>query len=222
MEIAPGAAVDLIFDEDLLKERIDVRRSLIYDVEEDRYTLSQTMPPVRISDAGKHVILTCLFRRGSQLTREGFSGVLVQTISEYRLNAVARPVRAFILKKTSEVEAYNLRMHYRVRPDREWAKRVKFDSLNASLIDISIGGALFSHTGKKGLDFGTSIHVTYQTPDGKDYTIPAKIKRLWHPGEQQDPNLEWVAVQFVMMDMELKRELGREIMEIQRSSRVKG
>ena len=144
MNIGPGSNVELILEMDVLKEKIDVRRAIIHDIEGDRYILSQTTPPVRPSDLGKDARVTRLTRKGDQLHRWGFSGKLEEIIREYPLNA-SRTVLALCIRKTSPFETYNLRMHYRVRPGSEWSTRIEVDSMPVNLIDISIGGALFSH-----------------------------------------------------------------------------
>ena len=53
MNIGPGSNVEFILEMDVLKEKIDVRRAIVHDVQGDRYILSQTTPPVRSSDVGR-------------------------------------------------------------------------------------------------------------------------------------------------------------------------
>jgi hypothetical protein len=45
--MGPGHSVDLVLNMDLLKETIDVRKSLIYDVEGNLFILSQTTPSIK-------------------------------------------------------------------------------------------------------------------------------------------------------------------------------
>jgi hypothetical protein len=220
MNIGPGSNVDLILEMDLLGETIDVRRANIYDVEGDRFILSQTTPPVRASDVGKDARLTRLIQKGSQLVRLGFSGKIFEIIRDYPLNA-SRTVQALGLRKTSPFDTYNLRMHYRVRPGADWSARIEVGKATVNLLDISLGGASFSHNGKDSFEHGRIVQVTYTDPDGKQHPIPAEVKRVWIPQDARHTGLEFVAVRFTHLDKELERELGREIMELQRGALYK-
>ncbi len=220
MNIGPGSNVEIILDLDPLKETIDVRRAIVHDVNGDRFILSQTTPPARASHVGRDVRVTRLHRMGDQLARQGFSGRLAGIIREYRLNA-SRIVQALDVLKISPFETYNLRMHYRVRPGSEWSARIAIDYRPVNLLDISLGGALFSHGGKTPFTFGETVQVAYRGEDGKRHLIGAVVKRVWEPRDGSCAGLQCVAVRFTRMDKDLERELGREIMEIQRASLCK-
>ncbi|HEX9158020.1 MAG TPA: PilZ domain-containing protein, partial [Syntrophales bacterium] len=171
-------------------------------------------------DLGKDARVTRLTRKGDQLHRWGFSGKLEEIIREYPLNA-SRTVLALCIRKTSPFETYNLRMHYRVRPGSEWSTRIEVDSMPVHLIDISIGGALFSHGVENPFEYNSTVQVTYTGSDGKRHLIPAVVRRAWTPPDARSCGLEFVAIRFTQLDKELERELAREIMEIQRGSLYK-
>lgn len=220
MDIGPGSSVDLILQLDLLKDKIDVRRAIIYDVEGDEYILSQTTPLVRPSDMGKIASVTRLIPKGGQRLRWGFTATLIDIIRNYRLGS-SLEVLALCVRKTSRLETHNLRMHYRVRPSANWSARIEVDLMPVNLIDISLGGVLFSHGSGKIFEPGRLIQVTYTGPDRKQHVIRSVVKRAWAAEEARHTGLEFVAVQFIQMDKELERELGREIMELQRASLYK-
>jgi hypothetical protein len=220
MNIRPGSNVELILEMDVLKEKIDVRRAILHDVEGDRYILSQTTPPVRPSDVGKDARVTRLTRKGDQLHRWGFSGKIEEIIREYPLNT-SRTVLALAIRKTSPIENYNLRMHYRVRPGSEWSKRIEVDAAPVNLIDISIGGALFCHGKENAFEYNRTVEVSYTGSDGTRHLIPAVVRRAWTPPDARCSGLEFVAVRFTQLEKELERELAREIMELQRGSLYK-
>jgi hypothetical protein len=220
MDIGPGSSVDLILQLDLLKEKIDVRRAIIYDVEGDEYILSQTMPAVRPSDMGKIASVTRLIHKSNQPVRWGFSGTLIDIIRNYRLGS-SEEVLALCVRKTSRIETHNLRMHYRVRPGANWSMRIAVDLRPVNLIDISLGGVLFSHCNEKPFEPGQQVQVTYTGPDGGQHVIRSIVKRAWSAGETGHNGLEFVALQFTHLEKELERELGREIMELQRASLYK-
>jgi hypothetical protein len=220
MNIAPGSNVELVLEMDVLKEKIDVRRAIIHDIEGDRYILSQTTPLVRPSDLGKVARVTRLTRKGDQLQRWGFSGRLEEIIREYPLIS-SRTVPALSIRKTSPFETFNLRMHYRVRPGSEWSSRIEVDSMPVNLIDISLGGALFSHGLEKPFEYNSTLEVTYTGSDGTRHPMPAVVRRVWTPPDERYSGLEFVAIRFTYLGKELERELAREIMEIQRGSLYK-
>lgn len=220
MNIGPGSNVEIILDLDPLKETIDVRRAILHDVHGDRYILSQTTPPARAAHVGRDVRITRLNRRGDQLVRHGFRGRLTGILRDYSLNA-SRRVQALDVLKTSPFETYNLRMHYRVRPGSEWSSRVEVDFRAVNLLDISLGGALFSHRGQTPFGHGETVQVAYRGADGTRHLIEAVVKRAWEPRDGSCAGLQCVAVRFLQMDKDMERELGREIMEIQRASRCK-
>jgi len=220
MNIGPGSNVELVLEMDVLKEKIDVRRAIVHDVEGDRYILSQTSPPVRLSDVGKDARVTRLIRNGDQLHRRGFSGMLEEILRDYPLTS-SRTVQALVIRRTSGLETYNLRMHYRVRPGSEWSTRIAVDSQAVNLIDISIGGALFSHGIEHPFEHNRTVEVSYTGSDGTRHAIPAVVRRVWTPQDARCDGIEFVAVRFTHLEKELERELAREIMELQRGSLYK-
>jgi len=85
LSMGPGYSVDLVLNMDLLKDTIDVRKSIIYDVEGNNFVLSQTTPTIKKYDIGKFVHVTHLKRQGGEYVRHGFSGKLIETIKDYDL-----------------------------------------------------------------------------------------------------------------------------------------
>ncbi len=218
MDIRPGSSVDLVLHLNPLKEDTrSVRRAIVYDSEGKQYILSQTTPPIRRSDQGKTINITGLVRRGDEKVRCGFVGKVADIMVDYRLNSRQKVV-AVSVKRISPVENYNLRLHYRVRPGKDWSKRIEVDSMPVTLIDISLGGTLFSHSNEKPIEYGQELHVMYTDNEGNRHVIPSTVKRVWTSAEMNHVGLEYVAVQFMKMDKEVERHLGREIMEIQRAT----
>jgi hypothetical protein len=218
MKIGPGASVDLVLNLDLLKETMEVRRAIIYDVEENSYILSQTFPSLRRSNIGMTFHITHLSRQGDQNIRYGFDGKLIDIIKDYRLHS-SQLVQASIFHRRSRLYSFDLRMHFRVKPAIDWAFRFSLESQPVNLINISLGGALFCRKDITRLEPGQTVQVTGQASDGEQLPhIVAKVKRVWSPLEAVQTGLEYVAVQFYSKDANLTRELGREILQIQRGS----
>ena len=218
MRIGPGSSVDLVLHLDLLKETTEVRRAVIYDTEDNTYTLSQTNPPVKRSSIGMTYHITHLTRQGDQYARYGFEGKLIDIIKDYRLNSY-QSVQASIFRRQSGLDMYDLRVHYRVRPGVDWSYTFSLESRPVNLINISLGGALFSHSGKNKIEVGQTVQVMGQGTDGEQLPgILAKVKRVWAPLESRQTGLEFVAVQFSTRDAGLVRELGREILQTHRGA----
>jgi hypothetical protein len=54
--------------------------------------------------------------------------------------------------------------------------------------------------------------------DGQRYSILTKIKRVWQPTNLAKSDVKCVAVQFLRKDMNLSKELEREILQVQRAA----
>ena len=87
MKIGSGSSVDLVLNMDLLKETTEVRRAVIYDMEDNTYILSPTTPPLRHSSIGMIYRITHLNRLGDQYIRYGFEGKLIDIVKDYQLNS---------------------------------------------------------------------------------------------------------------------------------------
>jgi hypothetical protein len=218
--MGPGHSVDLVLNMDLLKETIDVRKSLIYDVEGNHFILSQTTPTIKKYDIGKFINITQLKRQGNEYIRHGFSGKLIEAIQDYRLNS-SQLVQAVRIKKLSGIEAYDLRMYYRLRPGADWPFIFEIASQPAQVLDVSLGGASFSLNSKSDYEPAQTIDLICYKADGEKHSILAKIKRVWYPANLSKSDVRYVAVQFLRKDMSLHKELEREILQVQRGAMYK-
>jgi hypothetical protein len=215
--MGPGHSVDLVLNMDLLKETIDVRKSLIYDVEGNLFILSQTTPSIKKYDIGIFVRITHLKRQGDQYVRHGFLGKLLEATKEFRLQS-NQLVQALRIKKLSGIEAHDLRMHYRLRPGVDWPFIFEIASQPAKILDVSLGGASFCLDCKKDYEPNQTIDVICSKMDGERHSILAKIKRVWYPANLAKSDVRYVAVQFLRKDMNVSKELEREILQVQRGA----
>lgn len=218
--MGPGHSVDLVLNMDLLKETIDVRKSLIYDVEENQLIISQTTPSIRKYDIGKFIHVTHLKRQGDQYVRHGFGGRMIEAIEGYNLNS-NQSVQAFRVKKLSGIEPYDLRMHYRLRPGADWPFTFEIASQPAQVLDISLGGASFTVNAKRDYEPAQTISLNCSRAGGERHSILAKIKRVWQPANLSTSDLKYVAVQFLWKDISLNKELEKEVLQVQRGAMYK-
>ncbi len=217
--MGPGHSIDLVLNMDLLKETIDVRKSLIYDVEGNQFILSQTTPAVRKYDIGKFIHVTELKRHGDQYVRHGFGGRMTEAIEGYNLSN--QSVQAFRVKKLSGIEVYDLRMHYRLRPGADWPFLFEIASQPVQVLDVSLGGAAFSLNSNRDYEPSQTMNLICSKADGERYSILAKIKRVLHPANHTKSDIKCIAVQFLRKDMNLSKELEREILKVQRGALYK-
>jgi hypothetical protein len=218
--MGPGYSVDLVLNMDLLKETVDIRKSLIYDVEGNYFILSQTTPTIKKYDIGKFIHITHLKEQGNQYVRHGFSGKLIEAIKDYHLNS-NQAVPALRIKKLSGIEDYDLRMYYRLRPGADWPFIFEIAAQPAQVLDVSLGGASFSLNSKRDYEPAQTIDLICSDTNGERHSILAKIKRVWHPANLAKSDVKFVAVQFLRKDMSLNKELEREILQVQRGALYK-
>jgi hypothetical protein len=61
----------------------------------------------------------------------------------------------------------------------------RVDSQPVHPIDISIGGALFSHGIERPLRHNRTVEVAYRGSDGTGNAIPAVVRRVWTPSDKR-------------------------------------
>jgi hypothetical protein len=220
MNIRPGSGVDCIVNIDLIKETIDVRRAIIYDIEADRYILSQTTPTLKSYNLGKRIFITYLSHQQNQFIRFGFSGRVLDIVRDYPLSS-SQTVHAVIAKKNSGFDSYDLRMHYRLKPGADCPFSLEMDTQSIHLLNISLGGSMFSHDNTRPMEPSQLITVIYRNEEGTKYPIMAKVKRVSPPADAGLSNLEYVAVQFTNKGIELTRSLSLALLQAQRATLYK-
>jgi hypothetical protein len=212
----PGLNVNILFTLDIDKETADVRGAMIYDVIGKNIILSQTNPPVMERHIGKGISVTYLTRGKQDASRYGFRGKVVEIIKDYNLSS-SKTVSAINVEVQTDSETYDLRMHYRVKPRSSDASvAIYLGNEKVNLIDISIGGARFSHKKDHPVVPGTTIKLALSI-DSQRFPLDAKIVGAWLPVDAgKPPDLEYVRLQFLHMDNKCSRLLSGKILAIQR------
>jgi len=214
--IKPGLNVNIIFTQDLDKEIVDVRASVIYDVTGKDIILSQTSPPCMQRHIGKYISVTYLIREKEKTVRHGFEGKVVNVIKEYNLSS-SNVVSAIQVKRYSGINVFDLRMFFRVRPksdDTSLSLDVATQKVN--ILDISMGGVMFCRKSDHLTEAGKIQKVSLFV-GGQSFEMDGKTIRAWFPsnaGMQSD--LEYVRLQFLDMDKQCGRLLSEKIFAIQR------
>jgi len=112
-------------------------------------------------------------------------------------------------------------MYYRLRPGADWPYIFQIASQSAQVVDVSLGGASFSLNSKSNYEVGQTMDLICSKADGQRHSILTKIKRVWQPANLVTSDVKCVAVQFLLKDMSLSKELEREILQIQRGALYK-
>jgi len=216
----PGSTSDIIVDVDFSQERIDVRRSFIYDVIERRVILSQPNPPLTSRYMGTKVAVTYLIKEGIDAARYGFYGKIIEFISEYELSS-SDTVAAIVVEQKTDIEEFNVRMHFRIKPGIDSGIRLSVRGSAVNIIDISIGGAKISFSKNAGIEPRKLVEGKISI-DGNVFDYQAKILRAWDaPGSYKGEKLKYAAMQFFNMDKKLDNFLGNKVGQIEREQRFK-
>jgi hypothetical protein len=222
-DIRPGMSVDIVLDMDDLKETIDVRRSLVYEVDGNTLIMSQTTPALSRRHLGKKLIVTFLSNGENGPVRSGcfakriefdgtyklFSGVVVDAIALVRTTAIKR-------------DFLNLRMHHRLNPGPKSGIEITIGKIPVNIIDISIGGAKFSYDNAETLEAGATVDAAVSIDD-ETFRLRAKVLRAWSSQNYSTRELtHYGVVHFEGVNRRLNFLLGGKIFAIERERMSRG
>lgn len=220
MNIRPGLNVNIIINIDHMRETVDVGNSIIHEVEGDRIIVAQTDPPVSRTHLGKELFVTFLERSGGQPRRFGFPTVVVEFLKDFELSSSLK-VQALVLKRAGDFEEYNLRMFFRLEPPGNCGIEIALGGKSVSIIDISIGGAKFSHEKIYPFKTNETVKLTLSV-ENVPYMVEARVLRVWEPeNERIRKTVALASVQFTDMEAHLKNVLARKIRDVEREMRCK-
>ncbi|MBA4356358.1 MAG: PilZ domain-containing protein [Humidesulfovibrio sp.] len=157
--LTPGAKMFLTLHKDPLRERIDVRSSVVLGLEEDVLFLAQTDPPVSRQLAGVTLEVILLLKQGEVLRPVGYAARLLDVREDYPLPDHSQ-VSALALSapKPEDFFETSLRMHYRVPVDDDMGVVIHLAGVgNVQLLDFSAGGARVRLPGDAQLEVGQSL-----------------------------------------------------------------
>jgi hypothetical protein len=213
MSIKPGLNTRIVTDVDVIKERIIVKGSTVYDVREPTVILAQTNPPVLKSMLHKEVIVTYLVNT----VRYGFATELIEFI-DYRLGS--GQVKALVVKRTGPEIPYSVRMSYRVGPTGQSKISMSVFANNVDVIDISLGGAKFAYSMPFLIEPDDFAQIGLEI-DGRVHALEARILRTWQGDLEGDRKDFWFgSTEFINMGSTTTEPvLLRKIRSIERESR---
>ncbi len=216
--IKPGTSIECAVKLDTVKEEIEIRSAMIYDASGDGIIMSQTTPKLLPSNVGKRIALTCL--DSEKNIRMGLSATIERIIKDYKL-ASANAVQAVILTEMSDLQKFNLRFSFRVKPPEDSGLRLYTSRKELQeIVDISAGGVKFAH-GALGKYEINQIIKLYVQLNSKLFEVKAQVLRIEPSMGIGLRKVEFIAVQFLDKSRELEGTLSRTVREIERNIRFR-
>lgn len=216
-ELQIGLNVDVVAKIDFDRERIDVRRSKVFDIEQGEVILSQTDPALNKSFVGRTLRLTFIHGKDLDRKRYGVQAKILRLVNDYQLSRNEK-TRAIVVEPRSKFTPSNVRMFYRVRPRKDAGLALTALSSNANIIDISLGGAKFTLPRDPRLVLGKALHLELEV-DEQSFSVKSNIVRTDTVKGRMADKLQTVSVQFLDIDKSGELALGRKIQAIQREER---
>jgi len=213
-QIRPNKLVDLIYDIDFERDTIDVRRSIIYDVEEgSRIFIAQTDPPIVRSAVGRTIEATFLYSIPGDETahRYGFQTRIEEFLPNYQLR-VGTTEPALVVPFPTSFKESGLRMHYRLEPSISFDVKIHLaneKNKELGIIDISLGGAKLNLPSQMQVDRKQNLHLDVYIGQ-EQFRVKAQIQRM---AAGPRAGFQQVGVQFVRPDENFHRALNRVIQD---------
>jgi hypothetical protein len=220
MEIKPGMSINMIINIDNRKEIVETKNSIVHDMVGNKIIIAQTDPPISRTKTNREVYATYLEKEGGRPVRYGFPAKIVEFIKDFELSSREK-TQAVVLLREGLREPYNLRMFYRLEPPSNCGIDIFVNGIKVSILDISIGGASFSHNKIYPFKMNEETKIILVIGE-RASQIESKVVRVWEPeNENVKRSLEFVSIQFLDMNGHIKNELGRKIQDVERDLRYK-
>lgn len=221
--LRPGLTIALVVEIDMIREKIDVRSSTIYDILGKEFIIAQPDSPLSPSRIKNMVTLSYLVREKGAYVRYGFRSEMVRFIPDYLLSS-SQTVPAIVVVPKTVPDPFNLRFNYRIEPPSTFPLGISFYGHLAPIINISLGGALITTARdiESAFEVGRIEKMTL-IADEENYDIEVLIKRITLPDDfRGGKKLNFVALQFFSRPPELDSVLWRNLIDVQRELLARG
>jgi hypothetical protein len=213
--------LELIMDTDVLADQIEVRHSIIEDMDDEgRLYLAMPSPPILKSQVGTKLQVTFLSRYhdvpGGRWIRVGYHTTILDVIREYELaEGVIEPV--VVVNPPKRLDPSTVRMAYRLIPPEELDLRLilRPDDFELGLMDLSIGGAQFHHPKEREFSLGRRIALSLVSGD-TSFNLTARVVRQGKTYDVRGRERGVTSVQFGEMEPVVKNQLTRLLTETYR------
>lgn len=223
--LRPGREVSLAMSTDMVNEFIDVRASMLHDITEDGLLiLAQPSQPLDKHSLGRVVDVTFLVPhpdRGAEHLRLGYKTRVQKLVDGWQVGPGFSD-NVVLVPKPKKLERTTLRLHYRVEPTSEVPLQLTLVAGGPALalLDLSVGGARFTHSPLLDLDHGQTIDLHLR---GENFFLElrAVVLRTTRTPLMSSRTPATSAVKFIDHTPEAKNRLSRLINEIARLQRAK-
>lgn len=224
--IRPGQKVDLILETDYDKEAIDVRPSVIQDIDpKGRLVLDQTFPRISRAKIGEMVEVTFLSKQTQageeRWMRLGYKTPVLDLVEDYELGPNLRD-SVVLVQGPDELTKFTLRLHYRLSPpkDRDLRLYIWPDRTKLTLVDISASGVKFAHPRIWHFSVGHPITLAVASA-GQNLILEGRVVRSGEMRSGHHSGRGVTAVQFSFTSQDTQRKLNELIQEMIRHNLAK-
>lgn len=215
MQFKPGIAVNIIFETDFLVNTTRVLKATIFDVLDNRLIISQTSPPILRSSINRKIQISFITQVESKPARFAASAIITNFIADYEMSS-SLTVPAILLEQQTVLEEVNIRMFFRVKSVVGSNIVVLFGPEKLNLIDISLGGAKFSHPKPNIVHPRQELNLIFVF-DSRRFEVKASVLRIWSSAEADTPKpVQYLSIQFEPGQREFEYYLGKKIMMMER------
>jgi hypothetical protein len=213
--------LELIFDVDLIRESIDVRKATVLDISAERIIITQADPPILKSMIGRSPEATFVRRDPvtGDVIRWGWQAQIKEIIENYKSQPDdAQAVTALAIACPSEggLTQANARMDYRisVTDDRKVSIQTHPSFGRVRLLDFSACGVLIAIPRPPQAKVGTRLWFTLFFPvlstAGQQTVINGEAEVRWFSLDE-DEQAARVGLKFLDLDLSSTRALQKAI-----------
>jgi len=224
--LRPGRSVDLILQTDLHNNLIDVRSTVLHDVDPNgRLILAQTQPTLKASFSGSRLEITFLARYndvpGGRWLRVGYKAPFLSLLDDYQLGPDKRE-QALLFPGPKRLDSFTLRLDFRLEPSMDSSLELYFwpDNTPLSIVDISSGGVRFTHPSSWSFSPRQKLNLSLQS-QGESLILICRVIRSGEPEGPAARGLSVTAVQFEEMDLAARQRLSQLIQDAVRRQLAK-
>ncbi|MFO7570047.1 MAG: PilZ domain-containing protein [Smithellaceae bacterium] len=215
-QLKAGERLDIVFENELHQGNAHYLKAVLYDVEKNALTVSQTSPALGRQFLNRRIRVTYLVRVENRVLRFGFAGLLLDLMTDYPI-ASGKTVEALLIKKEGRAEPTDFRMYFRVKPPSDSDVCLFWEEEKVSLLDISIGGAKFSYPKSYRFQPGETVEFKLLI-DKAVFDVAARVRNVREPHpDGSSKNIQFVSVEFDRGDRKMDAALGRAIIDIERA-----
>lgn len=212
--LKPGMNTEVVWQNDETSIRIALKTT-VYDVEEHKIILAQTVPPIKPNKLGKLCMVNFVAKQRDSNVQFAFQAQVAALLADYKLNASNR-VPALVLEMRTKPQVHNTRSSFRIKPLAESGISLLLQGLPVSIIDISVGGAQVNTRGQLSLQAQDIVKATLIIGNEK-LTADCLITRAWVDNMNDKIGPQYYAtLNFVNPHTRWESLLGGKILKMER------